>query len=187
LIRITDVGPTGGTQFRWDGTIWRLTAPMDIVWDITVSVSGTTGVSEQILKQATIPSGLLQAGRTLEIYSLFIKSGTTDSSTTRVRLGTAGTTADAQIFSNQSFPNTGRSITAASTYVLPSTTQIRVASAQNAGAAAPWANASTATASPVNTTIPDISSNALIVSCTQTMSGSTDTPQVAELFVRLYP
>lgn len=187
--RITDVGPTGGTRMMWDGTYWRLIAPLDIIFDTTLA-TGTASTSEQILKQATIPAGLLRAGRTFVIRTVWAKDGTTDAySNARIRIGAAGTTADALLW-NIALLTAGNRSGATDLWLFPSSaTQLRVFANQNIGtnAIVSWPNGGSAVAYPTNTTISDIDANALVVSASVQMAGTSNLGQVAHLAVELRP
>lgn len=182
--RITDIGPTGGTWFRWDGTVWRLMAPTFIVFDTTLQSAAALNTSEQIVKQNTIPTGLLSAGRLMALRVLYAKDGTTDAFNVTTRLGSAGTTADTSIAAFGSIAAVNRAYQTEAWYIIASTTQLRNASAAaNVG----FASTVSTTPTPVNYTIADHTANALILSCDTTMAGSTNHGQVAHVFLELFP
>lgn len=184
--RLTDIGPAQGSEVVWDGTYWRLTAPTDIIMDTTLSTTGTTGTSEQFLKAATLPQGCLRLGRTFAFRHLSVKSGIVDAvSNTRLRLGTAGTAADTAIVNTTGFSAASRSYPTSTLLFAPSATQIRILGSQNA--VTDWSGTGSSASYPNNFTVPDIDANALILSVSLQMAGSTDTPNVAHLIVTLFP
>lgn len=92
---ISNAGTKGSHWFH-DGTRWK---PMNgsAVLASLDAASSNIGNSETIVFQYQMPAGLWQTGDRLRLYLGEIKSGTTDTATVRVRIGTAGTTADTQI------------------------------------------------------------------------------------------
>lgn len=97
----SDIG-TNGSYWMYDGTLWQ---PMNGSCVLaTMDTAGTpkTNAAETIDFQYQLPAGLLQVGNRFRIALTLSKSGTTDSGTLRVRLGTAGTTADTLLNANNS-------------------------------------------------------------------------------------
>jgi hypothetical protein len=190
LIRITDVGPANvGTTFVWDNTasVWKLTQETDVSYDITIAnAPGGAVTSEQIPKQATIPIGLLQSCRTLVIRTEFAKTGTTNAMTSaQIRIGTAGTTSDTSVAGTGGLTAGNRTMATETWYAIQSTTDLRALAAL--ASTSGWSVIASSTAWPKDITVADISANALIVSATTTMAGTTDTGQVAALIVHLIP
>lgn len=181
--RITDQGPTGGRWFIWDGTVWRPNANYYAVLDQAL-FTGALNTTEQIAKQFTLPIGLLQAIRAFSIRGKWVKGGTTDAMTGRIRIGTAGTTADTQL---ATFALTSAQHTFTFEYKLvqPANTTIRIASHDSLSTSA-YPNAATTTAYPTDITVPDSSANALIVSLTTQMAGSTDAGKVGQFELELF-
>jgi hypothetical protein len=88
----SDLG-AGGSLVRSDGTRWR---PINGRTLLKLSSLGSAiGSTETIVMQTQLPAGVLVAGDVLSITFAATKSGTTDGANWSVRMGTAGTTADA--------------------------------------------------------------------------------------------
>lgn len=182
--RITDIGPTGGSRMMWNGTYWRLVARTFLSFDTTLA-SGTASTSEQIIKQVTLPAGILRAGSVLTLLALFAKDGVTDAMTAaRMRIGTAGTTSDAQIYSSNVLGTSSRQLAIPTPLFVSSATQLRVLSQAST---LTFSGAATSTAYPTNIAVSDVDANAFILSATTQMAGTTNLGQVAHLLVELNP
>lgn len=178
--------PAQGVETVWDGTYWRVLAPTDVAFDTTVSTAGIASASEQVNKQLTLPAGLLRLGRSFAIRVLWTKSGTTDAATNvRLRIGTAGTTADTQVFNTNGLGAANRSYATSSLFFANSATQLRALGTGTL--AADWLGAGQSTTYPQNFTVADLDANALIVSTTYTMAGTTDTPNTAHMILTMFP
>jgi hypothetical protein len=180
---ITDLGAGQYTTWRTNGVSWNLTGPQDFLFDLTPSV-GVTGTSEQILKQYTFQAGLLQALRCFSVKVLLSKSGSTDIATLQLRLGTAGTTSDQSLLSTSNLTAVNLSYTIEYLGAATSATQIRRVGTQTGLSAFP--NTATGTAYPQNTTVSDVSANAMILSGSITMNGSTNTPTLGHMIITGY-
>lgn len=168
---------------RSDGTAWRLLAPSDLVVDFT-PVTGIANTSEQILKQVTIPAGLLRALRYFSVRALFAKSGTSETATFRARLGTAGTTSDQSIMSNNSsLASTNRSATVDGPFFAASATQLRGVSRDSSFGSGSFNAGATSVVYPVNYTIANMDSNVLTLSLSLTMSAGVETGTIAHLIL----
>jgi hypothetical protein len=185
LKRITDLGPTVGTLVMWDGTYWHLIGATDVIQNFTLA-TGTTGTSEQILKQITLPAGLLRLCRICIIRMEAAKDGTTDAATAvKVRLGAAGTTSDTQLMTSSNLSAPSR-VYLSETWITPtSATNVRLASVTNGTRG--WPDTGVTTAFPVDITVADLDVNPLIVSFTVTMAGSTNSAQMAHCIVHMIP
>lgn len=147
----------------------------------TSTSTGTTSVAEQILKQVAIPAGLITSARYFCIRALWSKSGTTDNVTpVRIRLGTAGTVADASIASSNSFLAANRSYVTESWFTATDATTLRLMTGNFASS---FHTTVGTTAIPINAAIPDMSANNLILTLSATMAGTTDTPSVNNLII----
>jgi hypothetical protein len=191
LYRATDIGPANvGTTFVWDNTasVWKLTAPAHIVFNTTLSTAAALNTSEQIVMQNTIPAGLLSAGRLFVIRVVWARDGLTDATTITLRMGSAGTTSDTQLFTFATFLTGGSTRQGASeTWLYPTTTTNLVLAESVSSQSFSSNNSSSASATPVNYTVADYTANALIISADTTQAGSTNHGQVARMFVELYP
>lgn len=168
--------------FQWNGAVWQPVGACDVIVDFA-SVAGTTGVSEQVIKQWTLPAGLLTSARYFEFKVLFTKSGVTDSATVRLRLGSAGTTSDAQILQSGVLGAALRQAGIAHSRFMASATQARLVGAATTSG---FQATTSASAFPDNVAVPDANANPLILSATVQMAGSTDTPSVSHLIATAY-
>jgi len=183
---MSDIGPAG-VYMQWDGTYWKVMAPIAIVFDITSQDAGSLSASELVVKQATIPAGLLRSGRYFHIETMFGRNGTTDALTSpRLRIGSAGTTSDAQVLLGLGISGAGRSMVAQIRLAPTSSTNLRTISNLLLGYGYTPVSGSN-TAWPVDATVADLDSTALIVSATTQMAGTTNLGQVHQLTVTIHP
>lgn len=163
----------GGILMRNTGTYWRPSNKTACLLMQTADITTVANTSEQIFtaEQITFPAGFLQVGCKLRDASTFSKSGTSETSTLRWRLGTAGTTADTTINSSASFTATTIGGGSLQEFQIKSATTI-----QRMGGAANTVNSfafgASLPASPV--TISNIS-NALILSLSSQMNTGAET------------
>lgn len=184
---MTDIGPTGGTYMQWDGTYWKVMAPTAIIFDITTQDAGSLSTSELVVKQGTIPAGLLRAGRFADIEVICGRNGTTDALTTpRIRIGSAGTTSDALALTMLGVSGSGRQGVGTIRFSPTSSTNLREISHPTLGYGYIPVSASN-TVYPVDLTVANIDSTALIVSGTCQMAGTTNLGQWHVMIVTLHP
>ena len=155
---------------------------VDFIADFSLS-AGVASATEQIIKQYTLPPGLLGLAAWFKLNVLWAKTGTTDTSTVRMRLGTTGTVADTSVWT-ASLAAANRTGPTSSAFFASSSTQLRLLTA--AFATGFEAGAFSANPYPNNITVSDMLSNSLIMSLTQTPSGATDTPQIAHVILTTY-
>ena len=173
----------GGLQFsRWvyDGTEMRLDGPQDFLVDLAPAV-GVLGTSEQFLRKYLLPAGLLQVLRYTQVRFIFAKSGVTDAmSAIRMRIGTAGTSADLAVIGDTALtaPNRQRSIE--SVFSFPDANTLRFQLTQVAGFGGTAVNG---TAYPQQSTIAAGYGSALYLSLTAQMAGSTDVPSSPSIII----
>lgn len=94
---ISNFGPKG-SHWYYDGALWKPVGGR-ITMAATDADSASVNNNETIRLQALFPAGGLQVGDQFEIPWKVNKSGTTDTGSVRVRMGTLGTTGDTQLFS----------------------------------------------------------------------------------------
>lgn len=96
-IFISDVGPKG-TYWEDDGTRWK---PVNggCVLATLDAISSNVGQTETIVFQYQMPAGLLQLSDRLRLWGTITRSSTTDTASWALKLGTAGTIADAGLIS----------------------------------------------------------------------------------------
>lgn len=85
-----------GSAWIFDGTRWKPLNNQTLLASMDVAVTGLTNV-EAVSFQYLMPAGLLYVGDRLRVNFSVTKSGTTDTCLARIRIGTAGTTADAAL------------------------------------------------------------------------------------------
>jgi hypothetical protein len=175
---MSDVGPKG-SHWYYDGTLWKplggecLLASLD-------ATSASIGNSETIVFQYQMPTGLWQNGYVLHFAMSMSKSGTTDTGALRARIGTAGTTADTQIFNVNVLAAANQQFSGVADIRLESATSVQQMP-NTAGIGLGAANA--AVASPV--TISSAVANALYFNASLSSGGTTNTVAIlhAELFL----
>lgn len=99
LVRCSDCG-TKGSLWMDDGTRWKPAGGCAVFASKDTATAGIGNV-ESLPFQYLFPANLLQLGDRIRLRFTMTKSGTTDVGTLRFRVGTAGTTADTQLY-NQS-------------------------------------------------------------------------------------
>lgn len=182
MVRVSNAG-TKGSMWLDDGTRWK---PLNNFAALAAldTPTGNIDNTETIVLQYTIPANLWQLNDRLRVSGTLTKSGTTDTGIFNVRIGTAGTTADALVMNS--------SILAAGNRSVGILTDIKLASATTAqrlgnGATSGVIGYSTAasTAFPAAVTISSAVSNALVVSITVRSSSTNDTVTVPDALISL--
>ena len=172
LRRVSNIGPSGyGSLWCCTGARW---SPLNGRCNLAMATPQSgIGTSETLVLQALIPAGVLKANDLLRLFYSVTKSGTTDTCTHRVRVGTAGTTADTQIW-------TGTILTAAqqSGAFISEIAVVSATSLQRTGQGALTVGSysiANATATPAAVAISSADSNPLYVSLFLLSSGATNT------------
>lgn len=188
LCRISDIGAAPGTVMQWDNTggFWKLLGITTVYANFT-QTNGTATTPNQIVKQTSLPAGLLRCCRSVRVRMMFGKSGTTDAITNmRIIVGTAGTTGDT-IFGQGSMIAGNRSTGTMIEFFPASTTSIvqsGISLSETGGFVL------TASSSPPQTTTATVSNtdtNPLYISGMVGMAGTTDTPAVWDFVIDLIP
>ena len=172
LRRVSDIGPSGyGSLWCCTGARW---SPLNGRCNLAMAtpLSGIA-TSETIVLQALIPAGVLKAKDMIRLWFSLNKSGTTDSCTHRVRVGTAGTTADTQLWSGNVLGAGNQSGGWITELGLVSATSIQ-RNGQGGLTVGSYSVASN-TAAAAAVAISSADSNALYVSLSILSSGATDT------------
>jgi hypothetical protein len=173
MLRCSNCG-TKGSIWVDDGTTWK---PLNGMAQLASqdAISSNIANSETIVLQYLIPAGMWSTGSIIAITNLsFTKSGTTDSGTMKIRVGTAGTTADTQIFTNNSLSAANRSWRGDTYMRLESATSV-LPSGGNSGGFQQGTNNSALAAIAISSA----ASNALYVSITIASSSTNDTVALA--------
>jgi len=165
------------------GTGWELMGPAHLLLDLAAPVTGSLSASEQILKQYTIPAGLLASLRYFSVNALWSAAGTTDTATVRLKLGLTGTTADNQIMSSGNMTAANGVFATESMFFASSATQLRLLTGSNATGFGASASSISSFSPPQNIGISDSGANALILSATAQMAGATDAPTLSHLII----
>ena len=143
-----------------------------IVHSNYVDINSIADTNEQILEQHTFPAGSLAVGDIIRLTCKLVKSGTVDTCTRKLRLGTAGTVADALISAIAQPATTTRTwIDKREFVIIAATTSRQISSGVGAG----WAAVNTGVDNDV--TISNIS-NALTLSITTQMTAGSETMAV---------
>lgn len=182
ILRVTDVGPSGAGSF-WvsNGSRWL---PMNGQVNLAKATPAAgIGTGETLAMQALMPAGLLKVADILRLSFALTKSGTTDQCTHRLRVGTAGTTADTQIWTGNILAAANQSGAFFSELSLISTTSIQ-RMGQGALTTGSYSIASN-TAAPAAVAISNSDSNPLYVSLFLLSSGATNTVGIQSGVIQL--
>lgn len=95
IVRVSNVG-TKGSLWMDDGTVWKAVNGQALLASLDAQ-STTVSNSEVIKLQYQLPAAFWQVGDCARVFLHMAKSGTVDTGSIRVRVGTAGTTSDAAI------------------------------------------------------------------------------------------
>lgn len=88
----------GRSLWYYNGTIWRPFGGRVVLRNLAANVNGSTAAAEQILDQLPIPANLLIAnGDSLRTILGVNKSGTSETMSQSIKIGTTGTTSDTGI------------------------------------------------------------------------------------------
>lgn len=168
---ITNAG-AGGSLWRSNGTRWK-----PVNGTATLATLDTTSAnipnSEAVVFQYQLPAGLWQVPDKLRLYLTFTKSGTTDSLTYRVRIGTAGTTADTQVQGGTIIGAAGTEASVIHDIRLQSATSAMVL--PNNVASFGYNGVAGVAGSPSPTAISSATTNALYVNATIVSTGASNT------------
>lgn len=139
--------------------------------DISASSVTTAGnTNEQIIRSTLLPVGFIGDGHFLEVAFNAKKSGTSATETFRLRIGTAGTTADTQVWSNAAMTGATDNVSAMVRIYRISATSVIVQTITNA--LSPFGSTATDFAA---VTVANIDSNGLVLSLTGQHSDGTET------------
>lgn len=183
--RMTDIGPSPGAVMIWNGTYWRLVGKTFLLADTTL-VTSPADTAENILKQYTLPAGILRAGTRLSVQALLGRTGVTDTQTNKLRFGVLGTTSDTTVASSAVLAGgTLRSYAIETLFHVLSATSLTIGGVPNG--AGGFANATTAVAGGATLTVADLDVNPLVLTQTMTSVGATNQGQAFQFFVVLEP
>jgi hypothetical protein len=175
---VSDAG-VRGSHWHYDGALWKPVGGEALLASLDATTANVAN-SETIGLQYQMPTGMWQTGYILRACASFIKSGATDVGTVRCRIGTAGTTADTQIFGINALAAANRQFSAQIDIRLESATSAQLMpNTVNLG----YSLNNGAVAAPV--TISSAAANALFFSLNMLSGGTTDTVNImqAQLFL----
>lgn len=194
---VSSAGKNVGSRWRADGVQWNPMAPVTLLQTLG-GVAGTADTTERLANTTTsnptqvlLPAGLINANnRRFRIYWAASKTGTVDTATIRIRMGTAGTTADTVIATailaatNQSGHGMWEFQRASAT-----TLQYNTQDPLQAGTAAALSSGNTTASSawPANVTVSSMDTNALYITGTLQMTTGAETPTLRSLVIELLP
>jgi hypothetical protein len=181
--RVTNIGPSPGVVLMCDGTRWKPAAGTVRLYALAAPVTGLTN-SEAISAQTLLPAGALQVNDQIRVWISGTKSGTTDASTLNLRVGTAGTTADAAVISMTPMSAAQQTFGGTVSLKLTSATASQRLGTMNATAGVAGSyDGGNATALPATVAIPSIASNANFVSVSMLSAGATNTVGLYEVLI----
>ena len=178
-------------ESTWQGRVipnaanayWSMADRTSVILN-TALVSGTTSGADQIVFSQLLPAGLLRACRAFTARYALAKSGTTDAVTSSaIKLGITGTVADANIVALPNMAAGNRTLAGEQSWWVSSATQLTRWGPQNNNG---WGGSGSGVA--ITTfTISNLDANALYMSISVDMTGTTDTPQVQAFELELVP
>jgi len=183
IVKVTNYG-RGGSLWRYSASLtdWFPTAPTKVYERTTTALAaGLVQAAAQVIVTAAMEAGLL-SNKVFRVLTSSARSGTTDTMTPVLRLGAAGTTADATIATLSTVTGTNRAVGTESWFRMDTATScIRLGGSVNGsfnGGTSGVANAATAV---------DTVASACSISFGCTMSGAVDTPQFGYLAIEIQP
>jgi hypothetical protein len=176
---VSNIG-VGGSAWYSNGTLWKPVGGQVLLSSLDAAITGLTN-SEVISHQYLIPAALLQVGDRIEVKTGLSKSGTTDTGALRIRVGTAGTTADAAIVNATVMSAAQQHAGLAHEFRVQSATAVRLITRSDLG----WGGSTTASV-PADITIANIS-NALYVDVSAISGSTNNTVGLVDVQIRLIP
>jgi hypothetical protein len=178
---VTNYG-RGGSTWRYSSSAgdWFPTAPVK-VYENTVTLTGAKQTAAQVLLAMPMEAGLL-TGKTFRVLVTVAKDGATDTVTPVLRMGSAGTAADAAVANYTTLSGASRSLGLELWLRMASATSVeRLGGPVNAS----WGGSSSILVNAAVTVATVASANFLTL--TGTMSGTTDSPQLGYVTVEIQP
>lgn len=179
---VTNYG-RGGSLWHYSSSLsdWFPAAPVK-VYENTTLITGVAQTAAQILLAIPMEANLLK-GKVFRVLYTTAKTGTTDTLSPQLRMGSAGTTADATIAAVNALVGANRSLGDESWFRMDTATSaVRLGGSGNTS----WGAASTSAVANAAVTVGDVTAtNYISIACT--MSGTTDTPQAGYVAVEIQP
>ena len=182
---LSNVGPKG-SHWWYDGTRWKVVGGMLLLASLDTTVAGLTN-SEVVTFSYQAPAALFQLKDRLRISYVLTKSGTTDTGTGRIRMGTAGTTSDTLLNSqsNTQLAAASRAVSILDDYRFETSTSIQHLGNSNASDAKSGYSNFSASAAVAAVTISDFS-NSLFITLNAFSSSTNDTVGIQDVQVELH-
>ena len=186
--RFTDVGghggDGGGNYFFSNGTRYKPVNGSITLDTIDTFNTGVTGVAEQQLNpnHIIIPAGVIQGFDRIRFWLGFSKSGTTDTATLNIRLGSAGVVTDTLL---AAIAIQATTLSAGFFMEFKRQSATTVQKQGSANALLSYAGESTS-AYPGAVTVQNLDTLAQYVSIGCVMGGTTDTPTLQDLTIELF-
>lgn len=182
--RISDIGETTvGSFWTYDGTTRKPINGRVTLYTLGAA-SGAINNSETIVAQIQLPAAFLHQYDRFRIFVGMSKSGTTDTGTLGVRIGTAGTTSDTQVFSGAIMGTTILSLGAWLHFKIQTATAVRKEGFGGTGQLSEGGGSTAAYTSAV--TISNVS-NSLYISVSILSSGATNTVKLEDCMIEYIP
>lgn len=182
---VTNYPANKGSTWRYSTTVgdWFPMAPCK-VFEKTALTSGVAQLADQLLLAIPLEAALL-TNKVFRLLATFGKSGVVDNTGTfSIRLGTAGSTADTAIASAGAIGAGSKSVGFDVWNRMASATSV-----EKLGGGLTAAFNGTGSSSALNqaTAVSNVTSQAVFLSLTTAMAGTTDTPQLGYIALELMP
>jgi hypothetical protein len=177
----TDVGDNG-VLFQHNGTRWRVSNGIATLKMLGAPSATVTNVETILAQTVALPAGSWQVNDSIRLYYDLSKSGTTNTTSMNVYVGTAGTTGDAKITNLSNLVLTAAQTTSAGVYGMKLTANTTV---RPIGYGTGAGYSGSTTTSMTSNTVSDASANALIISVSLLENGTTDTSQLQDCRIEL--
>lgn len=182
MAKVSDIGGSTGSLWISDGVRWKPVNGTVRLYSSVSQSAAVSGVTETIQRQILLPANLLQVGDRLVCKISQSKSSTSETATTRIRLGTAGTTADTQLAAIAAMTTTNVSV--GWTWDMRVNSATTVQKMGGASTALPWGTSTGAF--PAATTVSSMTSNDLYLSFSSFMSSTVETTRIEDLTIELH-
>lgn len=182
MCKVSNVGGSTGSLWVSDGVRWKPVNGVITLFSSDAQSAAVSGVTETIQRQILLPAGLLAVGDRLVCKISQSKSSTSETATTRVRLGTAGTTSDTQIAAIAAMTTTNVSVGWTLDMRVNSATALQKMG--GASTALPWGLSTGAF--PAAVTVTDVTANALYLSFSSFMTSTVETTRIEDLVIELH-
>jgi hypothetical protein len=178
IFRITDLG---NALFESNGTRWKPVNSISKIASLDTAF-GMSGTTETIAFQKAIPAGALQNGDRLRLLVSLGKSGTSETMTYNLRMGTLGTISDTLVQGFTVLQTTSVSAGFISEFRRNSATQLQKLG--NGSQTSSFNSTSTASVPPP-VTISSLDASQIFITVTSTMSSTVETGTIYDVSLEL--